>query len=285
LEAEMGFARKRVDSDGRVRWAAIYRDLRGRIRSAGTFTTEKAANKAWQRAEFRMAEGRIGDPRRGRQTFRRYVEQEWLPNHEMEPSTRQGYTYSINKHVTPYFGKMRMVEILPSHVREWVTELKGSGVTPATIKSLKNILSAIFTTALNDQVTFLHPCKGVKTPTVAVKPLKIITPEQFDVIYAALPTDELRLLVETEIESGLRWGELTELRAADLDLITRILSRRVSGVDGQAGGAWAATNRRCQGCCQGQCSGRWTVTPRAWRAIRPARLIRCRRTVAGRAVA
>jgi site-specific recombinase XerD len=207
-----------------VRWAAIYRDLRGRIRSAGTFTTERAADKAWQRAEFRIAEGRIGDPRRGRQTFRRYVEQEWLPNHEMEPSTRQGYTYSINKHITPYFGKMRMVEILPSHVREWVAELKGSGVTPATIKSLKNILSAIFTTALNDQVTFLHPCKGVKTPTVAVKPLKIITPDQFDVIYTALPTEEIRLLVETEIESGLRWGELTELRADDLNLITRILT-------------------------------------------------------------
>jgi len=164
----VGFARRRVDTDGRVRWAAIYRDLRGRIRSAGTFTTEKAADKAWQRAEFRIAEGRIGDPRRGRQSFRRYVEQEWLPNHEMEPSTRQGYTYSINKHISPYFGKMRMVEILPSHVREWVAELKGSGVTPATIKNLKNILSAIFTTALNDQVTFLHPCKGVKTPTVAV---------------------------------------------------------------------------------------------------------------------
>ncbi len=107
----MGFARRRVDTDGRVRWAAIYRDLRGRIRSAGTFTTEKAADRAWQRAEFRMAEGRIGDPRRGRQTFRRYVEQEWLPNHEMEPSTRQGYAYSINKHITPYFGKMRMFEI------------------------------------------------------------------------------------------------------------------------------------------------------------------------------
>jgi hypothetical protein len=77
-------------------------------------------------------------------------------------------------------------------------------VTPATIKNLKNILSAIFTTALNDQVTFLHLYKGVKTPTVAVEPLKIITPDQVDVIYTALPTEEIRLLIETEMESGLR---------------------------------------------------------------------------------
>jgi hypothetical protein len=220
----VGFARRRVDDAGRARWAAIYRDARGRMRSAGTFRTEKAADRAWQRAEFRLAEGRIGDPRRGRQSFRRYVYEEWLPHHVMEPSTRQGYTYSINKHITPFFGRMRIVEILPSHVREWVTELAAAGVTPATIKNLKAILSAIFTTALNDQVTLLHPCKGVKTPTVPVKPRKIITPAQFDVIYAALPTDDVRLLAEAAIESGLRWGELTELRAGDLDLITRILT-------------------------------------------------------------
>ncbi len=86
------------------------------------------------------------------------------------------------------------------------------------------ILSAIFTTALNDQVTFLHPCKGVKTPPVPRKPHRIITPEQFDVLYAALATDAMKLLVETDIESGLRWGELTELRPGDLDLGTGVLT-------------------------------------------------------------
>jgi hypothetical protein len=73
-------------------------------------------------------------------------------------------------------------------------------------------------------VIFLHFCKGVKTPTVARKPLKIITPEQFDAIHEALPDPASRLLIETDIESGLRWGELTELRVRDLDLATRMLT-------------------------------------------------------------
>jgi integrase len=157
-------------------------------------------------------------------TFQRYVEETWLPNHEMEAFTRQSYTYSIYKHIMPEFGPMRMVDVLPEHVRTWVTKLKARGVTPVTIKYNKIILSAIFTTALNDQVTFLHPCKGVKTPPVAVKPRTIITPEQFDVLYAALPDAEAQLLIETDIESGLRWGELTELRVRDLDFRTRILT-------------------------------------------------------------
>jgi len=150
----------------------------------------------------------------------------------MEATTREGYTYQLNKHIMPWFGPMRMNEIMASHVREWVTHLQAKGVSPATIQKVRFILSAIFTTALND-VTYLHPCKGVKTPTVPRKPLKIITPEQFEAIYAAIPDATLRLLVETDIESGLRWGELTELRVSDIDLITRVLtvSRTVVQVD------------------------------------------------------
>lgn len=87
----------------------------------------------------------------------------------------------------PEFGPTRMVEILPAHVREWVSRLKARGVTPVTIKYNKVVVSATFTTALNDQITFLHPCKGVKTPPVAVKPRITITPEQFDLVYDALP--------------------------------------------------------------------------------------------------
>ena len=101
---------------------------------------------------------------------------------------------------------------------------QGKGLRPGDDRRNKVILSAIFTTALNDQVTVLHPCKGVKTPPVPVKPRTIITPEQFAQVYKALPGPEHRLLVETEIESGLRWGELTELRVRDIEFASRMLT-------------------------------------------------------------
>lgn len=64
----------------------------------------------------------------------------------------------------------------------------------------------------------------MKSPPVAKKPRVIMTPEQFDQLYLALPTDTMKLLVETDIESGLRWGELTELRPRDVDFGTGILT-------------------------------------------------------------
>ncbi|MFI9847382.1 tyrosine-type recombinase/integrase [Nonomuraea sp. NPDC051941] len=220
----MGFSRKRIGRDGKPRYTAYYWDIKGRERSAGTFSNKKEADKEWQKAEAKVAEGRVGDPKRGRQPFERYVLDTWLPNHEMEATTRQKYTYAIHKHLIPEFGALRMVDVLPEHVRQWVTTLKKNGVTPVNIKSLMVILSAIFTTALNDQVTYLHPCKGVKTPPVVPKPLTIISPEQFATLYDALPDADVQLLVETAIETGLRWGELTELRVKDLDFASRILT-------------------------------------------------------------
>src|SRR5947207_9700891 len=158
MGATVGYSRKRVGRSGKPRYTAYYLDLRGTERSAGTFGSEKQANKAWQRAEARIAEGRGGDPARGRQTFRRYVEEEWLPHHVMEPTTREGYTYSIYAPIIDTFGPMRMREILPSHVREWVAELIVEGMSPANIRLNEGILGETVTTALNDQVAVPHPC-------------------------------------------------------------------------------------------------------------------------------
>ena len=47
----MGWSRKRLGSDGKVRYTALYRDLKGRQRSAGSFATERQADRARQRAE------------------------------------------------------------------------------------------------------------------------------------------------------------------------------------------------------------------------------------------
>jgi len=125
---------------------------------------------------------------------------------------------------------MKMADIFPEHIREWIAWMQAEGRSAWTIQYCKSsILSSIFTTALNDQVTYIHPCRGVKIPSVPATPRTIVTPEEFDMLYAALPDADAQLLVETAIETGLRWGELAELRVGDMDLVTRVLtvSRKV----------------------------------------------------------
>jgi hypothetical protein len=126
----MGYSRVRTGRAGKPRYTAYYRDVRGRERSAGTFASRKAADRAWQHEEAKVAEGRAGDPLRGRQTFRRYVTEEWLPSHQMEARTRENYTYYLEGRLLPWFGGMRMVEVMPADVREWIAQLKQEGVSP-----------------------------------------------------------------------------------------------------------------------------------------------------------
>lgn len=62
---------------------------------------------------------------------------------------------------------------------------------------------------------------------VAKKIRAIITPGQFDKLHQALGEKAWQLLVETDIETGLRWGELTELRPKDLESAVFTISRVV----------------------------------------------------------
>lgn len=68
-------------------------------------------------------------------------------HHDLEPSTRQSYRDNLDRHILPTFGPMRMSSILPVHVRQWVRALAAAGVSPATIRHNKIVLSAAFTTA------------------------------------------------------------------------------------------------------------------------------------------
>ena len=222
----MGFVRERKGENGRVRYMAVYRDLRGQVCSAGSFNAFKAAEKAWQKAEILQEAGVLRNGSRGRRRFRSYVNETWFPNHRIELATRQRYQVHLDKYILPEFGKMRMRDILPEHVREFLKRLESEGIGPTVIASVRTILSAIFTTALNDEVIFLHPCKGVKAPVVPQREYTIITPEQFDALYKALPSADARLMTETAVESGMRWGELTELRVKDVDLPSRIVTVR-----------------------------------------------------------
>ena len=70
---------------------------------------------------------------------------------------------------------------------------------------------------------------------MARKLRRILTPEQFATILGQIADPTARLLVETAAETGLRWGELTELRTGDLDLTHRTVtvSRVVVELSGQ----------------------------------------------------
>ena len=152
----MAWLKSRTKQDGTVQYTGMYRDLQGHERSAGTHTSKREALRKAAAAESQAQAGKVGDPKRGRQTLRHYVEHEWLPNHVMEDSTRESYTYVIERHILGPLGRMRLVDIMPWHIRDWITELAGQGVRAPTIRSAKVCLDAVLSTAFHDQIIELR---------------------------------------------------------------------------------------------------------------------------------
>ena len=159
------------------------------------------------------------DHSRGQVTFAEYVETVWLPSKQVETSTLAAYRSYLDKHFIPVFGRRPMGKILPSEVQRWVTTATANGLSAASVGKYHTMLSSVFERALVDRVVTFNPCAHTELPKRIKKKRRTLTPDEYDAILDALPAQH-RLMVETAINTGLRWGELIALKPRHLDLDT-----------------------------------------------------------------
>jgi hypothetical protein len=103
------------------RFVACDRDPEGRQRSAGTYSSRRAAERAAHREKAKVRDGAWHDHSRGQVTFAEYVETAWLPSKHLETSTLAAYRSYLDRHFIPTFGRRLMGKILPSEIQRWVT--------------------------------------------------------------------------------------------------------------------------------------------------------------------
>src|SRR3954451_15604451 len=219
----MVWIKSRTTDDGDTRFVACYRDPEGRQRSAGTYSSRRAAERAAHREEAKVREGAWHDHSRGQVTFAEYVETVWLPSKQVETSTLAAYRPYLDKHFIPPFGRRPMGKILPSEIQRWVTTASatedGNGLSAASVRKYHTMLHSVFERALRDRVVTVNPCAHTELPKVIRRTARTLTPAEYDAILTALPAQH-RLLIETAINTGLRWGELIALKPRHLNLDT-----------------------------------------------------------------
>jgi integrase len=136
---------------------------------------------------------------------------------QVETSTLAAYRSYLDKHFIPVFGSRPMGKILPSEVQRWVTTATENGLSAASVGKYHTMLHSVFERALHDRVITFNPCAHTELPKRVKKKNRTPTPGEYDAILAALPAQH-RLMVETAINTGLRWGELIALKPRHLDL-------------------------------------------------------------------
>jgi len=203
-----------------------YTDWQGdrRMKKKRGFATQREA-KEWER-EFLRTPSRSCD-----MTFESMVSI-YLEDmgHRLKAYTMRTKRNYINASILPFFGKLKMNEITPAHVRKWHNQMAEKGLAPTTERSIHAQLSAIFN----------YACKFYNLPDNPVrqagsigseKPegeMKFWTPEEFERFISHVEKKPARMAFMTLFWSGLRIGELLALCQEDLDLDKGIIHVRKS---------------------------------------------------------
>lgn len=219
----MAWVKPRTMGDGTKRFVACYRDPDGQTRSAGTFASHRAAERAGNREEQHVLAGSWHNTSLGTVSFHDYVAKDWLPSKHIEATTAAAYTSNLNKHFYPFFGKRPIAKITPSLVQDWVTKAAADGLSPRSIRKYHTMLHSIFKRAVRDQLRVTNPCEHTELPKIIARRSRTLTPGEFDNLIDALP-ERHRLMVETAIETGIRWGELVALRPRHINFLRKSLT-------------------------------------------------------------
>lgn len=202
------------------KWRARYRDETGK-EHARHFPRKVDAQRWLDEVTASVVTGSYVDPRVGRVTFDAYF-QEWAQRQVWVESTARAMDLT-RRSVT--FGSVPLKSLRASHVESWVKSMSANGLAPTTIASRMNGVRAALGAAVRDRLIVEDPSKGVKLPRRrrAEAAMSIPSPEQVGAILEAADPYR-RPLVALAAYAGLRLGEASAVKVADIDFLRRQLN-------------------------------------------------------------
>lgn len=214
----------------RVRWV----DLEGEPHSKSYPKGQKSLADAFaNKVEVDKLTGNYIDINAGKQTFKDYVENEWLPNRPGRPNTKKLRRSHLDNHILPFFGKKQIGQLKPSHVRTFITSLTvEKDLAPRTVTNVFHRLSSILTTMGDDKIIAdqlkrdLLRAGNDTLPEIPKKRIKVWSDEQVNLLLAATP-DRYKGILVTAIGSGPRRGEILGLCVDRVDFLRKTITYEV----------------------------------------------------------
>lgn len=121
--------------------------------------SKKAANAVKREVEARLAKGDMGMIKERCPTVGNYGKK-WLDSslQSWKDSTRDNYVGAFKHHIKPRLGKKWLDEIRRSDVKYLIEALRAADMSSARVQTVKNVLSGIFTSAVEDEIISVNPC-------------------------------------------------------------------------------------------------------------------------------
>lgn len=153
----------------------------------------------------------------------------WLVNYKMtlKPQSYNGTVSMLNKHILPYFGKMKLDKITSSDVQTFINDLSKKTINYVNARS---IISRILQHGILLQLIQHNPARDIVLPRKQKKDsdkVKFIDKDDLKKFLDYIEKDKLRnyktnfnyVLYKLLLATGLRIGEACAVEWSDIDLI------------------------------------------------------------------
>jgi len=211
-------------SDGR--WVAVLRHQDGK-RQAIYGKTAREARRNRREASERLAQDRTAVP--SKRTFAG-VADAWLAQapytKRMVEQTLRVYSDVLRLHVNPVIGKTRIAATTPDTIVEVLKTMERRGYSPAYQGQAHKAMSHVFQYAIREGLVRRNPCREVVKPSGTIKERVVPDTATVQRFIDEAPDERIRTFVTIAAYTGLRIGEILNLRWQDIDLNTGVLRVR-----------------------------------------------------------
>jgi len=192
------------------------------VERARNFARRVDADRYLVTIESDKLRGLYADPRLARTRLGDWVNEWEATRTNLSQLTRIRDEGSIRNHVMPRCGQVPIGQLQPVHVGQWVADLDASGLAPATTRKAYQLLAAALSSAVDNGLIPVSPCRNVKLPKLTSPVMRILDPAEIGALADAID-EKYRALVLTPAFTGLRFGELAALHVDRFDALRKSL--------------------------------------------------------------
>lgn len=223
--AQRGTIRKRGST-----WTAYWwvEGPRGTVqRTKGGFGTKRDAQAFLTTTLATVQTGLFTEPTK--LTLGDYLLGRWLPGRSasLRASTFDAYRRSVELHVIPALGHLKIQQLAPDHLDRFYADLLRSGLAPKTVRNLHTTLHKALKDAVRKNLVVRNVADSADPPRLkraGEGEMKTWTPEQLHTFLEGMANHRLRAAFLLGATTGMRRGEVLGLRWSDIDFETRRLT-------------------------------------------------------------
>ena len=196
----------------------VWTDGTGRMERTAHATKDAAA--AWLRdMDARHATGSLVDRSRAARTVAELWPAWESSRVNLKPGTRAEDRRIGEVVILPRWGALPVGRVAREDVRAWVVELTGR-YAANTVQAYVGKFRAFMSWCVRERYLVSSPVEGIELPRGRVKAHRYLEVCEFEALQLALP-EHWRDAVLTAVLTGVRPGELWELRGPDVDVRRR----------------------------------------------------------------